>query len=422
MLRLPTMPPTALAGALPRGRLIETPPLPTCRMSVIVPARDEEETIGAALDALARQLTLTGERLDPRSYEVIVLANNCRDRTAAIARSIREHHPELVLHVVEVTLPRAEAHAGSARAMLMDEAHARLRAAGCTRGIIASTDGDTRVAATWLAATLAEIERGADAVGGRIIVDREELRRLGPGRASHLLDVGYRHLVAEIDAYLDPDPFDPWPRHYQHFGASMAVTADAYARCGGLPAEPVMEDVALYRALVRSDLRLRHSPSVRVTTSARRGGRVPVGLSSQLRQWSEWECGGDQQLMPSAAEVIARARGRRNLREIHQARAEGVSIPDRTVLDVARATRADPEALLGLFHTGATSGALLHATGPLEVCPPEALVPIRQAITDLRVAVARLRTERASAGRDHASPGGSELVRANRSSRYVSRR
>ena len=39
-------------------------------------------------------------------------------------------------------------------------------------------------------------------------------------------------------ALLDSVFHDPWPRHYQHFGASLAVTADAYRRAGGLPPVP----------------------------------------------------------------------------------------------------------------------------------------------------------------------------------------
>jgi len=45
-------------------------------------------------------------------------------------------------------------------------------------------------------------------------------------------------LLAELEGWLDPDPADPLPRHHQHFGASLAVTVDAYRRAGGLPSMP----------------------------------------------------------------------------------------------------------------------------------------------------------------------------------------
>ena len=54
---------------------------------------------------------------------------------------------------------------------------------------------------------------------------------------------------------------------------------------GGLPQPRFLEDEALCQALRRHDLALRHSPHVQVLTSARRQGRVEVGLSWQLREW-----------------------------------------------------------------------------------------------------------------------------------------
>ena len=47
-------------------------------ISVIVPAHNEENYLGATLDALRRQ--------DHGWFEVIVVANGCTDATAKIAR------------------------------------------------------------------------------------------------------------------------------------------------------------------------------------------------------------------------------------------------------------------------------------------------------------------------------------------------
>ncbi len=105
--------------------------------------------------------------------------------------------------------------------------------------MIASTDGDTRVASNWLAETWDAVDRGADAVGGDIRTDRAGRRALDPhARRSYLRDVRYRRLVDELASRLDPDPADPWPRHHHHTGASLAVTAEAYRRVGGLPPLP----------------------------------------------------------------------------------------------------------------------------------------------------------------------------------------
>ncbi|MBC8082626.1 MAG: hypothetical protein H7Z21_05385, partial [Hymenobacter sp.] len=60
------------------------PPAAGLLLSVIIPARDEAENLPATLAALAAQTTLRGQPLDPASYEILVLANNCRDQTAAV--------------------------------------------------------------------------------------------------------------------------------------------------------------------------------------------------------------------------------------------------------------------------------------------------------------------------------------------------
>ena len=188
------------------------------------------------------------------------------------------HLPLLALHVAELWLPTAQAHVGRARGLLMDAACARLEAVDQPAGIIASTDADTRVAPTWLAGIQAEIALGADAVGGRILTEATRPELL-PLRRNQARDAAYRQLCARLEDLLDPTPADPWPRHHQHFGASLALTARAYCQVGGLPEVRFLEDEALCQALRRHDLTVRHSPRVQVLTSARQQGRVEVGLS-----------------------------------------------------------------------------------------------------------------------------------------------
>ena len=272
----------------PSSPMIATPPSPDCRACVIIPVRDEAVTLWATLGALAGQVDRESRPLGRALFEVIVLANNCRDSSAGIARRFGAANPGLALHVLEVELPSVAAHVGSARRLLMDEACRRLLEAGRPRGVIASTDGDTRVDPGWLAATWDEVDRGADAVGGDIRTDRAGRSALGPwARRAYLADVTYRRLLAELESRIDPDPADPWPRHHHHTGASLGVTAEAYRRAGGLPPLRSSEDLALVRALRRSGHAIRHSPAVRVVTSARRLGRAPGGMADTLRQWSD---------------------------------------------------------------------------------------------------------------------------------------
>ena len=292
--------------------LVKIPPLRECEICAIVPVRNEAETLHSTLKALAEQIDLHGKRFDLKRYEIIVLANNCSDDSAAIANNFAAQHPELALHVVEVTLPPDQAYIGRVRKMLMDEAYHRLHGLGRRRGVIASTDGDSQVSSNWIAANLYEINRGVDAVGGRITIDSNQRSRLNPHvRACYLREVGYRYLIAELESYLNPNFYDPFPRHFQHYGASLAVTVEMYALAGGLPAVRTPEDEAFYRALLRVNARFRHSPLVKVVTSARVTGRSEVGLANQLNQWTKT---GNQAFLVEPGEAIAtRFRARHQL-------------------------------------------------------------------------------------------------------------
>lgn len=303
--------------------LISTPPLWQCEVCVIVPVKDEAQSLAQTLAALANQTCLSGSPLDPRSYEIILLANNCTDDSAEIARQFARQHPDLVLHIAEISLPPAQAYIGYVRKLLMDAAHDRLMSLGRWRGIIASTDGDTQVSPTWIAATMAEIARGVDAVGGRIITDRQSRHQLPlQTKTCFLQEVGYRSLVAQMESYLDPDPYDPLPRHYQHYGASLAVTAHMYAKAGGMPPVRTPEDEAFYQSLLRVNARFRHSPLVKVTTSARSTGRSPVGLANQLRKWTAMSADATFKVEPAAV-TISRLQSRQKLRSLWQQRLSG---------------------------------------------------------------------------------------------------
>ena len=289
------------------------PPRPELQVSVIIPAKNEAGNLPATLAALAAQIDWRGEPLPRGSFEVLVLANNCADATAAVVRQLASQYPQLVVYAAELRLPAAQAHVGRARGLLMDEACARLAQVRRPAGIIASTDADTRVAPTWLAAVQAEVAAGADAVGGRILTEAIEPGLL-PLRRIQVRDTAYRLLCARLEDLLDPNPNDPWPRHYQHFGASLAVTARAYRQTGGLPNVRFLEDEALCQALRRHDLTVRHSPKVSVLTSARRQGRVEVGLSWQLREWLRMSKQQREPTVERPTDLVVLWRVRRQLR------------------------------------------------------------------------------------------------------------
>ena len=379
--------------------VVQTPPLPQCEMCVIVPVRNEAEMLPGTLNALLHQIDLQGRPLDHPSYEVILFANNCQDDSVAIARHFASQHPHFVLHVIAKQLPQSKSNIGWVRKQLMDEAYRRLMLLGYSRGVIASTDGDTQVAPDWIAATLHEIANGADAVGGRIVTNRRDRMALVPyARACHLREVGYRFLVAELEFYFDHDPFDPLPRHFQHYGASLAVTAEMYQQAGGMPVVKTSEDVALYQALMRSNARFRHSPLVRVTTSARQVGRAESGLADQLSAWADM--GHQQQafFVEPAGAILTRYQAHHELRQLWQRQLNGYLLTLKEVALPANRLGVNANWLKCALLQHASLNALFEAVEQQQTQEGIwrqrwALVRIEQAIADLRILLEPLRKQ-----------------------------
>ncbi|MDV6376219.1 glycosyltransferase [Deinococcus arenicola] len=264
---------------------------------IAIPARDEAAGVGEVLEALAAQVGEDGQPF--REFSVLLLVNNCAGGTAARARAAAP--TGLSLQVEEVTLSPSEANVVGARRRALDRA---AELAG-TEGVLVSTDADTHAAPDWLWALLAPILAGADAAAGRILLSGDGAGLDEESRCTHHLDDLYRLAACELSAHHNPDPADPWPCHWQHFGANLALSVRAYHAVGGVPQVPCLEDLALVRELRRADRTLRHTPDARVYTSTRLSGRVTVGLSTQL---AEWRCGPDAWQVPGGAEIMALAR------------------------------------------------------------------------------------------------------------------
>jgi glycosyltransferase involved in cell wall biosynthesis len=240
---------------------------------VAIPAKNEACRIGDCLDALARQQSTF-------VFQVLLLLNNCTDETAAVARD-RAFRLRLRVHIREVTLPPCQANAGQARALAMSYAAAL---AG-PHGILLTTDADGRVCPDWLSANLAALERGCDAVAGRAEIDSVEAALIPATlHEDDARECAYAAMLDEIETLVDPDPADPWPRHSEHSGASIAVTVKAYRQSGGVPAVSLGEDRAFFEALRRTDARIRHEPEARVIVSGRIEGRAVGGMADTIRR------------------------------------------------------------------------------------------------------------------------------------------
>src|SRR4051812_32492097 len=131
-----------------------------------IPVRDEEDRIEACLDALLAQRDLSGKTLPPDALGLVLLLNNCSDRTAAIAHG-RLAASGAPFAVVNVALPPSQANAGFARRLALDLAALWLEHAGRCSGALLTTDADSRVPPQWLARNLPPIQAGAGAGAGR---------------------------------------------------------------------------------------------------------------------------------------------------------------------------------------------------------------------------------------------------------------
>lgn len=283
------------------------------RAAIAIPAHNECERLPGCLAGIA------GQRPGPVQWQdivVLVLANNCTDGTAAVARALAPVLPFRLI-VRDVMLPSESAHAGGARRLAMAQA------AACVveHGVLLTTDADAVPEPSWLGSNLDCFAAGADGVAGAIRIDPWEAGQLPPMLRQQIqAEQRYGLLLDRIACLVDPEALDPWPRHPWHSGASLALTRRAWLRIGGVPDLPAGEDRALVAALRRAGLRVRHAPEVRVVVSARLDGRAAAGMAETLlHRMLRIATTADPRLEPSA-QALFRLRCRASFRRSWQAR------------------------------------------------------------------------------------------------------
>jgi glycosyltransferase involved in cell wall biosynthesis len=231
---------------------------------VVVPARNEEATIGACLDALAAQ-TVPAD-----AFEVLVVLDDCDDGTGDTAHRCAESSG---LRLRTVTGPGRGA--GAARRAGMEAAANRLLSVGCPDGLIACTDADSRPARDWLERQLSHLHSGARAIAGLIELAPEDVAAL----PEPVVLRRQRDATARLARIRQTDP---GADHHHFAGASLGITARAYREVGGLEPLAALEDAAFAARLQEHGIPIVRAADVRVRTSARPNGRVAHGLSVDL--------------------------------------------------------------------------------------------------------------------------------------------
>ena len=279
------------------------------RPVVAIPAKNEEALLPRQIAALGRQTVL--DHL-PGPLEVIIVLNNTTDRSFIAAQAAAALAPRLRVTIEDVRYPPDRAHVGSARRHAME-----LAAEAAPAGVILTTDADASPADSWVEANLQALAVGADIVGGYIVGDPDEEARLGPGFLHRArLHARYGELRDELAALIDPLDHDPWPRHHDHTGGSLAVRSSVYRAVGGMDAVPFREDLAFVSKVMAAGYRLSHPLDVIVTVSARTQGRAKGGMADCLRTWIREEAEGTPVLFESPAAVEQRLRRRKAIRDL----------------------------------------------------------------------------------------------------------
>ncbi len=213
------------------GRLRYPDPV-NVKWSVVIPARNEAETLPGLLSALK------GQTVPP--YEIVVVDNASSDDTARVAAA----HGARVLHC---------ARRGVAHARQMGLEHA-------VGDWIASTDADSLPQPDWTEALSAAIRPGTVALYGPM--QFLPLPGKVSARAARLSGHFYRLFLGVMAAAGQPNCG----------GANMAFSRSAALLAGGYPDTEAREDILLGLALKRLG-RVEYVPNAWVHTSARRLSR-----------------------------------------------------------------------------------------------------------------------------------------------------
>lgn len=231
-------------------------------LSVVIPARNEEECLGACLESLVRQ-SEPGWALG-REWEIIVLNDGSTDRTRQIASGFEG------VTVLDAPEPEPE-WTGKANALQTGAQAARGR-------WLLFTDADTVHEPGHLSLSIAEAERHEVAMlsySPRQIVSGLAQRALMP------------LIFSELAVLYSPAKVNnPENRMAAANGQFMLVRRDAYDKVGGHAAvmDAVLEDVEMARIFKRRKLglRFRNAPEAVATRMYRSFGAMCHGWRKNL--------------------------------------------------------------------------------------------------------------------------------------------
>lgn len=229
------------------------------RIDAVVPVHDEEELIGACLDALLVARAAVLRRRPELQVGIVVVLDDCRDDTARIVRERLAgfESEEAVTVVIDERSVGAARRAGGAAAVGSGAADVSAR-------WIANTDADSRVPEDWFSVHADAFDDGVDVLLGTVRPDFTDFSEEDVERWSLTHPPG--HLPGNVH------------------GANLGVRADRLDDLGGFRELAEHEDVDLVERARAAGLRVVPTLDAPVETSGRRRGRTPGGYAAFLAE------------------------------------------------------------------------------------------------------------------------------------------
>ena len=254
-------------------------------VSVIVPARNEEQNIKRCLDSL--------EALDypEDKLEIVIIDDNSDDNTASIV----QNYCDRIKHFSLLSLNGSSESAGAKSTGASGKIAALKYGYQETSGdIILQTDADCAVPSGWIKTITSIMDKEVGIVGGAIMLDEYSKRN---SWITRILSLDWLYLLG-VGAGANGAGFP-----LSCFGNNLAVRRTAYEDAGGYDAIPFTftEDFALFKSITRAGWR--SSFSLKNTSVIL--SRPPDSLRNFINQRLRWATGGIKLAGPGIILLIA---------------------------------------------------------------------------------------------------------------------
>lgn len=258
------------------------------RIDAVVPAHDEEQLIGACLDALLVARDAVHRTRPDLEVGIIVVLDDCHDESERI---VSERLAAVAGGSVAGRSGAGESAAGDSAVVVIGARNVgAARGAGVVTALdrgpaglderwIASTDADSRVPSDWFEVHAAAFDAGTDVLLGTVRPDFSDF-------SEH-----------DVQRWRSTHPAGHLPGNIH--GANLGIRADRLQALGSFSTAPEHEDVDLVERAGAAGLRIVPTLDGVVTTSGRRQGRTPAGYAAFLA--AEYPLAPDAAVVTDAA-------------------------------------------------------------------------------------------------------------------------